>query len=259
MRLLCCCLLLCSLGLPAETLRIVSSEFVPHNGAALPNQGYAIELVRQIFHSQQQQVQFEFLPWPRALKQARQGDAVAIVTIWYDEERTVDLDYPSPLYLNYVRFFHRTANPVQFRQLSELSKKQRLRIGIVRGYSYHPSVHRLPVTFVELNSDLESLQMLALGRVDLVIAEQMVAEYLLGNDLKRYHDQISVTGPVLEEKPMYLAFSKKHPASAALRQQFEQGLQRLKQQKKLSSLLPTYQAVPTDSQPALESRRPEQQ
>ena len=119
-----CCLLCCSFSLWAQPVRIVSSEFVPHNGAALPQQGYAIELVRQIFQSQQQEVQFEFLPWPRALKQARQGEAAAILTIWYEEERTVDLAYPSPLYLNYIRFYQRNQDPVLFRQLSDLPKKK---------------------------------------------------------------------------------------------------------------------------------------
>lgn len=236
-----CCLLLCSFVLNAEPIRIVSSEFVPHNGAELPQQGYAIELVRQIFQSQQQQVAFEFLPWPRALKQASEGEAVAIVTIWYDQQRAIDLLYPTPLYTNYIRFYQRNSQPVVFNKLADLTRRQRLRLGVVRGYSYHPAIKALPVTFVELNSDLESLHMLALGRVDLVICEQMVAEHLLQHDLIRYGDQISSTGPVLEEKPMYLAFSRKHPASTALQLKFEQGFRQLKQQKKLATLLPTYQ------------------
>lgn len=57
----------------ADSLRIVSSEFIPHNGEHLPNQGYAIQMLREIFASQQQEVHFEFLPWPRALLQAKEG------------------------------------------------------------------------------------------------------------------------------------------------------------------------------------------
>ena len=45
----------------ADSLRIVSSEFIPHNGEHLPNQGYAIQMLREIFASQQQEVHFEFL------------------------------------------------------------------------------------------------------------------------------------------------------------------------------------------------------
>lgn len=231
-------LFFCSM-LRAEPVRIVSSEFVPHNGEHLPQQGYAIELVRQIFASQQQQIQLEFLPWPRALKQVQQGQAAAIVTLWYDSDRARYLHYPTPLYTNYIRFYQHNAKPVTFKKLSDLSQ-QRLRLGMVRGYSYHPAVRALPFEFVAVNSDLESLKMLALGRVDLVIAEQMVAEYLLQHELQSYQQQISSTGPLLETKPMYLAFAKHHPAAAALQQKFEQGLQQLKTEQRWQSLLPQY-------------------
>lgn len=239
MRTLCCGLFLICAVLRAEPVLIVSSEFVPHNGEHLPQQGYAIELVRQIFASQQQQIQIEFLPWPRALKQVQQGQAAAIVTLWYDSDRARYLNYPSPLYSNAIRFYQRKDKPIQFQQLAELAKQQ-LRLGMVRGYSYHPAVRALPFEFVEVNSDLESLKMLALGRVDLVIAEQMVAEYLLQHELQSYQQQISSTGPLLETKPMYLAFAKHHPAAAALQLKFEQGLQQLKTERRLQSLIPRY-------------------
>lgn len=70
-----------SFSVQAEALRIVSSEFVPHNGENLPNQGHAVQLVREIFAAQQQDIQIDFLPWPRALLQAKQGEAAAIVSV----------------------------------------------------------------------------------------------------------------------------------------------------------------------------------
>jgi polar amino acid transport system substrate-binding protein len=242
------CLLVTCFALFAEPLRIVSSEFVPHNGEHLPQQGYAIELVRQIFASQQQQVSFEFLPWPRALKLSQKGEAVAIVTLWFDQDRAQYLYYPTPLYSNFMRFYHRNQFPIDLIHVAQ-PRKRKLRLGMVRGYSYHPSITHLPVTFVELNSDLESLKMLALGRVDFVICEQLVAEHILSNELSSYQSQISSVGPVLEEKPMYLAFSKAHPAATAMMQVFERGLQHVKQQQKLQRLLPHYrQSSPSESQ-----------
>lgn len=107
-------LLVLSFSVPAETLHIVSSEFVPHNGENLPNQGYAIQLVKEIFATQQQEVQIEFLPWPRALLQAKQGEAAAIVSVWFDAERAGYLHYPTPLHSNYLKFYHNTAHPIAF-------------------------------------------------------------------------------------------------------------------------------------------------
>lgn len=236
-------LLFTCFALLAEPLRIVSSEFVPHNGEHLPQQGYAIELVRQIFESQQQQVSFEFFPWPRALKLSKQGEALAIVTLWFDNDRAKYLYYPTPLYMNYMRFYQRSQFPIDLLHVAQ-PRKRKLRLGLVRGYSYHPSITNLPVTFVELSSDLESLKMLALGRVDFVICEQLVAEHLLSHDLSSYQSQIRSVGPVLEEKPMYLAFSKAHPAATAMIQVFERGLLQLQQQQKLQSLLPHYRQPP---------------
>ena len=233
------CLLALSFSGTAEPLRIVSSEFVPHNGEQLPNQGYAIQLVKEIFATQQQEVQIEFLPWPRALLQAKQGEAAAIVSVWFDAERAGYLHYPTPLYSNYLKFYHNTANPIAFTGLTQLAKKP-LRLGVVRGYSYPQAIKALPFEWIEVNTDLESLKMLALGRVDLVICEQMVAEYLLSTELAEYSTEIKATGPVVEQRPMYIAFSKAHPKASQLQQQFEQGLQQLKQQHRLELLQPDY-------------------
>lgn len=220
----------------ADPLRIVSSEFVPHNGEHLPNQGYAIQMLREIFASQNQEVHFEFLPWPRALLQAKEGEAVAIVTIWYSVERAQYLNYPTPLYSNKVMLYHNKQRPVLFTQLEQLPATK-LRLGMVRGYSYPQEIDNLPFDKVEVNTDLESLKMLALGRVDLVICEQKVAEYLLKTELASY-STIEPTGSPLEEKPMYIAFSKAHPQSAQLQQKYEQGLLHLKQQHRLEVLQP---------------------
>lgn len=238
-RLIQLSLFLLSFSLPAEPLRIVSSEFVPHNGEQLPNQGYAIELIREIFATQQQEIQIEFLPWPRALLQARQGEAVALISVWFDSERTSYLHYPTPLYTNYMKFYHSSTKPIRFTELDQLAKTP-LRLGVVRGYSYPQAIKALPFEWVEVSTDLESLKMLALGRVDLVICEQMVAEYLLSTELSEYSAQLSSTGPIVEARPMYLAFSKAHPDSELMQRKFEQGLQQLKQQRRLELLQPVY-------------------
>ncbi len=232
-------LLMLSFSLVAEPLRIVSSEFVPHNGEQLPNQGYAIQLIREIFATQQQEIQIEFLPWPRALLQARQGEAAAIVSVWFDSERTDYLHYPTPLYTNYMKFYHSTTKPITFTELDQLAKTP-LRLGVVRGYSYPQAIKSLPFEWIEVSTDLESLKMLALGRVDLVICEQMVAEYLLATELADYSTQLSSTGPIVEARPMYLAFAKAHPDSEVMQRKFEQGLQQLKQQHRLELLQPIY-------------------
>ncbi|MDF3123685.1 transporter substrate-binding domain-containing protein [Rheinheimera sp. 1928-s] len=238
-RLIQLSLFLLSFSLQAEPLRIVSSEFVPHNGEQLPNQGYAIQLIREIFATQQQEIQIEFLPWPRALLQARQGEAVALISVWFDSERTSYLHYPTPLYTNYMKFYHSSTKPIRFTELEQLAKTP-LRLGVVRGYSYPQAINTLPFEWVEVNTDLESLKMLALGRVDLVICEQMVAEYLLSTELAEYRAQLSPTGPLVEARPMYLAFSKAHPDSELMQRKFEQGLQQLKQQRRLELLQPVY-------------------
>lgn len=245
MNFLCRCLLFAIFSLNAETVHIVSSEFVPHNGENLPRQGYAIELVKQIFANEQCDIRIEFLPWPRALQQAKNGEAAAIVTLWYDTTRAEYLNYPTPLYNNVMRLYHHNNRPVSFENLTDLTGK-RLILGLVRGYSYNPMIVSAPFELVEVFSDLESLKMLALGRVDLVIAEQMVAEYLLKTELSPYNTLISSVGPVLEEKPMYLAFSKAHPDAASLQQKFERGLFKLKQQQGFQALIPDYSQLKTE-------------
>lgn len=245
MNFLCRCLMFAIFSLNAEPVRIVSSEFVPHSGENLPQQGYAIEIVRQVFASQQYTISIDFLPWPRALQQAKNGEAVAIVALWHDAARAEYLSYPTPLYNNVMRLYQHSSRPVNLENLTDLTAK-RLILGLVRGYSYTPIIQSAPFDFAEVYSDLESLKMLALGRVDIVIAEQMVVDYLLKTEMAPHSGAISYLGPVLEEKPLYLAFSKAHPDAPALQQKFEQGLIKLKQQQHFEALIPAYSHFKTE-------------
>jgi len=203
---------------------VVSSDFLPHNGVALPGHGPAILLVDAIFRQRGVKTELQFLPWPRALKMARSGQAAAILTIWYDDERARDLIYPTPLYQNEMVFLHNTLAPLAEVPLQALQNKQ-LRLGVVRGYSYPAEVQRATVQKVEVLSDSEALQMLARQRVDFVVAERWVAQHIISTELGAMRHLLSAVGPVLERKPMYIAFSRYYPGIEQLIADYEAGLQ----------------------------------
>lgn len=203
---------------------VVSSDFVPHNGEHLPGQGPAVILVKAIFEQQAVQTNLQFLPWPRALKMARTGQAAAVLTLWYDKERARDLIYPTPLYQNETVFLQNNNAPLPATPLDAL-QNSRLRLGLVRGYSYPEVVRNANAQKVELLSDHESLQMLARGRVDFVIVERWVAQHIIRTELTEAQNVLRVVGPVLERKPMYIAFSRNYSGIAQLVAHYEAGLQ----------------------------------
>ncbi len=204
---------------------VVSSDFVPHNGEGLPGQGPAVALTQAIFQSQGVRTQVQFLPWPRALKIARSGQAAAILTLWYDDERSQDLIYPTPLYQNEMVFLQNNRAPLLATPLEAL-KNSTLRLGLVRGYSYPAVVRAAQAQKIELLSDHETLEMLVRQRVDFVVAERWVADHIIRTELSAEKAAISTVGPVLERKPMYIAFSRHYPGIEQLVAQYEAGLRR---------------------------------
>ncbi|SEA97787.1 substrate-binding periplasmic protein [Alkalimonas amylolytica] len=233
--------LLSSVSLQAERIVLASSNYHPHYAADLPQQGVVTEIIRQAFALQGIQIDVEFMPFGRALHQAKMGHYAGLIAAWYDEDRVEHFLYSQPMYANHIVLFKRKAMPLEFRNYQQLADA-RYRLGVVQGYAQPEGLLRARLNTIAVASDEQAFRMLALERVDLVPADKLNGLYLLQTLLPEYADDIEYMEPVLEQRPMYLVLSKQDPRSEELMERFNRGLQQLQASNQyrtiLHSLLP---------------------
>lgn len=234
-------LLLSSNDTRAEVIRLASSNYYPHYGEQLAQQGATIEIIRQAFALQGVQLEIEFLPFARALYESQQGNYSGLVAAWYSEQRTAHFYYSQPLYANQIVLFKRKADNISYRDFQDLAGQHR-RLGVVQGYEQPTGLLESGIKTIRVATDEQALAMLALQRVDLVPADLLNGMYLLENQLPQHQQQIDWLSPVLEQRPMYLILSKHDPENLQRIERFNLGLQQLQAsgqyQQIIDSLLP---------------------
>lgn len=220
-------LLLVAMPANTEVIRLASSNYAPHYGEQLAQQGATIEIIRQAFALEGVQLEIEFLPFARALYESQQGNYSGLVAAWYSEKRATHFYYSQPLYANQIVLFKRKADTISYRNFEDLRSQHR-RLGVVQGYEQPAGLLESGMKTINVATDEQALAMLALQRVDLVPVDLMTALHILEYKLPQHQQQLDWLTPALEQRPMYLILSKKDPANQQRIERFNQGLQQLR-------------------------------
>lgn len=212
----------------SDTLTIASGEFPPWTGEHLPNGGYVNHLVAAAFEAVDIDVEFVYLPWARAFRETAQGNFHA-TTYWYESpERRALMHYSEPLVTNRTVFFQRqSADPISWAEIDDLAGSS---IAAIIGYTYTPEFHRainnrtLNATLVP--NDYQGLSMLASGRVDLFVSDELTG-WRLANNLSIDPDDLRVLEPALVEVTGHMLAPKVRQDAEFIMRRFHEGLEKL--------------------------------
>lgn len=213
-----------------QRVALATTDWRPYIGQDLPGNGYVYQLVSTAFARAGYAADIQFYPWARALALAREGKVTGLLPEYYDESREADFAYSQPFPGGPVGFYarrdrHLTLPKTLSRQPAEALRTLRhLRFGVVRGYLNAPVFDQADLTREEAKDDLTNLRKLYHGRVDAIVIDRYVADYLLRTALPKYRDALEFLEPPLAQQPLYVAFSLKAPAHEAVRQAFNRGL-----------------------------------
>lgn len=229
----------------AAPLEVVADEWCPYNcqsNAAMP--GYAVEVLQAIFA--QEGINYRVLPWRRALQQTQKGSSAAVIGATQEIAQAEHLLIgQEPVGYSSDCLYAVTGNTVRFQgKADDLNSLNR--VGIALGYDYDEGfgewltrAANKPKIFVASGEQpaANNLVKLTKGRLDGMIEGRSVMEYLLRN--------ASFTKPVVSlgcntPIPLYVAFTPKHPQSAVLLRQFDQGLVALRSSGELADILAKY-------------------
>ncbi|TAD89924.1 MAG: ABC transporter [Alphaproteobacteria bacterium] len=190
-------------------IRLTSLDWPPYAGAALPEGGSQVQLVRMAYRAVGVQVEVEFLPFRRAVQRARSDHTVAG---YFPEYAEVEADFTiSPMLgLSPLGFAYRADRVFQWQGLDDLVAHQP--IGVVGSYINEPDLDRMIATG-RLRSepaldDLGNLRRLAAGRIGVAVIDQSVMRWLIAAEpsLRGQPQPLLFHPRLLAERTLHVAF-----------------------------------------------------
>ncbi|MEK6247160.1 MAG: transporter substrate-binding domain-containing protein, partial [Planctomycetales bacterium] len=184
----------------------------PYTGQDLPSGGATSEVVSAAFRKMGHEVEFEFRPWMRAIEMAAVGsdDVIAYFPGYHCQHRDRFVG-SEPIGYGPLGFAEHVDAPITWTSLDDI-EDQRLKIGTVLGYSntdeFDAKVRAGSIRAIPSNDDLTNLRKLQRRRVDAVVVDKWVLEYLklTRDSLRAGAEDIVFNERPLELKTLYLCF-----------------------------------------------------
>jgi polar amino acid transport system substrate-binding protein len=219
-------------ALPAEPLRLVtgisSGPYERSDDDKTP--GFSIEVLRQVFAAMGQDASLEDFPMKRSWMMIVRGEADGIFSNWRSSEREQICSYPDePLKQERVVFFIRTADigKLKFSSFEDLVGHE---VAVIEQPIVSPELSKFlreHDNMVETSGAIQSIRMLAAGRVDYALANLSsgmwnIAEMGLSGKIEPLLSRSVIEGG------LYVCFSKAR-VSPSLVDAFSRALRQFKQ------------------------------
>lgn len=227
--------LLASWLLHADTVLLASSDYSPHSGEHLPQEGALTAIVRRAFALHGMEIEVHYMPFARAMQATKQGHYAGIIGVKHTPEREAHFYFPSPIYHTSIVLFKRRSAQYNFSSYLDLAH-QGLRYGSVLGYSHPVGFLETNIRHYQVSNEERLFQLLAADRVDLIAGDKLNGIYLLEHEFPQYAKQIDWILPPIEQQPLYLLFSKQHPEAQRLAKLFNQGIEHMQRQGEIEQL-----------------------
>ena len=230
----------------AETITVRADVWPPFNGdpkGDLP--GYGIEVLKVVFGKLGHTIDYQNIPWNRALADVRDGKFDA--AIGASTEDGVGLIFPSEsIGSSENTYFAKKDNAWRFTDMASLEKA---RIAVIDGYDYgNPELNKwikekggTPQVQVMTGDDpLEkNIQKLMAGRVDAVVEAPPVMTWTL-KKMGIASSEVIDVGKAAPASELFVVFSPKKASSKDYAEKLSAGIKALRASGELKSILAKY-------------------
>ncbi|MCJ2164408.1 MULTISPECIES: transporter substrate-binding domain-containing protein [unclassified Pseudodesulfovibrio] len=223
----------------AETVLLTTGEWPPYYSQNLPHGGLGNQIIAESFALEGIEVVYEYLPWRRALSEARTGPAVGSAGWLRLDEREKDFLFSESLFESQRVFFHRKDRPFDWTVLTDV---QDLRVGVALGSADEYPLDGIMAsgkgTLNVARSYASGMKMLAAGRIDVYACNLAVGLYEIKHSLSEkaarsitYHPR-----PIFKETN-HLVLSLRVKDVQKLMDRFNRGLRRLKESPRYNEMV----------------------
>lgn len=210
----------------AEKIKLTTTNWKPYIGDTLKNQGYVAELIIEAFKRSGKEVEIIYVPWARAVKMAQDKKVDGYFPEYYSESLKENYLISVPFPGGPLGFFKRKGETIKFKTLKDLKP---YKIGVVRGYintAEFDSANYLNKD--EATDDLMNFNKLVKKRIDLVVCDKFVGQFILNQDLPDQAKNLEFVSPPLEEKKLYICITKDGIISNHKLKAFNDGYNKMK-------------------------------
>jgi len=208
----------------ASLIPISTEDYPPYEMKDSPQglKGFDYELASEIFSEMGFEPDITFLPWERALRHAKTGTSVGILTCAYIKQREEFILYSDAI-SNYTDGFITLKN-FTGPELKTLEAAKGKSVASIKNYASLQALKDLNIEAVEAPTTEHALKMLQYKRFDYLYVN-LEAAMFKAKELG-ITDQLSVTP--INQLNFYFCFSKKWPDIEKLAEQFNAILQQKK-------------------------------
>lgn len=218
-----------------DTIKLATLDWPPYVGDGLPQSGFTTAIVSEAFRRAGYKVKIDFMPWARVLQETEAGNYDAAYPEYYSDERTETFFLSDQFASGPLGFYKRKADNITYTKLEDLKQYH---IGVVLGYINTAEFDAADYLQKEtVNSDEQNIQKLLLGRIDLIVIDKFVAQYLIKTSIPEAADVLEFMEPPLLEQPLHVIFSRQVASSTQKLQEFNAALKTMREDGTLERIL----------------------
>ncbi len=201
---------------------IANTPWPPYFGEHLPNYGMAADIITQAFARGGYRTEFKTRPWSRGILELKHGAHDALATAYRTDERAEQFRFSASYMQSEVRLYQQKGRGISWTALEDLKP---YRIGTVLNNAYSAAFD--DADFLQKDtatSEILNIRKLAGGRIDLLVMDRYVFEYLISRN-PAYLGRLEALEPALNSSPLHVMFARQTVDVEQKISAFNRGLQ----------------------------------
>jgi len=211
----------------AENLTLATGEWIPFTSSSLENYGKFTKRVSIVLKDMGIEANYRFYPWKRSFEMVKNDRIWAAFPYSYTKERAKTVWFSDIISCSKTVFFYYeqedTPAKYQFKNLEDLKA---YKLGGVSGYFYEKSFQNAGLEVDYFYKELNVLQKLKMGRIDLMPLNELVGQNLINTHFPGEANKFKTLDKPLSVDSLRLIVSKKYPETKKLLDRFNQALKR---------------------------------
>jgi ABC-type amino acid transport substrate-binding protein len=169
----------------SEALKLASDVWPPFTNVK-NEKAFALDLVKEALARTGRQVEFTILEFDEVILKIDAGEFDGSAALWISDERKKKYFFSDPYLHNQLILVGNKGSDVSAVSFEKLAGK---RIGVVENYAYGTGFSDANVIMVKGASDQQNLERLLSGKVDYMLVDDLLIQYLLKyqvNDVREF-------------------------------------------------------------------------
>ncbi|WP_166960315.1 substrate-binding periplasmic protein [Yeosuana marina] len=219
-RCICSVIIICfSLGIDAQisTLKLASDIWPPFTNES-PKKSIALDIVNEALSRNNIHVSNKIIEFKKVLNGIADGKFDGSGAIWKTPEREHTLLFSDAYLENRLVLVGLKGMDVSFTRIAELTNRK---IGLVQGYAYDKALKKAQnLEIVYSNNDQENLEKLLDKKIDYMLVDQLLIQYLLKYQINDVQNYLSISEKPFQIRKLHMAIRKDYPHASEIISKF---------------------------------------